>query len=226
MSITEEFSFLMGDEDTTTFEEDSQAYIEEAIRYKSRVSENINRTVQGIKFVSLCQCISIEKTEIMPWEHTVFTLDVNVLKNIDNRKLSDFRVPPFIEEIRSIENKGDQGFGYNQAWRNGLKYIYIPKSVAVIAHNTFAFYRKLNKIEFEKESKLIFIGNYAFGYCESLHSLDFRNCKNLDSIGHNVFEGSSIKTLKISENTSAKELKESNIRSIYRNGFKVDIEGE
>lgn len=199
--VSDEFNFLIADEIEceTTFEDDSKEYVEQANRFLEQAKQYADRTIQGIPASSIAECISICKTDIMPWEHTVFTIDVNKLKNIGNIRLSELKIPAFIEEVQSIGDKAETEFGFNQSHRNYLKTIYIPKSVAVIADNTFAFYKNLENVIFEDESKLIYIGEQAFACCEKLHSIDFRKCKELDSIHCNVFSGTHIETLKLAK---------------------------
>lgn len=198
-NILDEFEFILAEEpeDTTTFIDDSNEFIAEAHAFIKKMQSNTKSTYQGIKGQNIVECISIGKTDIMPWDHVTFTLDIIKLRNIGNNKLEDFVIPPFIEELCSTGDKGILGFGYNNTGHNFLKHITIPSSVVVIAPNTFTFYKRLESIIFEERSKLMYLGDQAFVGCESLHTLNLTSCRYLDKIYSNTFSASGITKLKL-----------------------------
>lgn len=225
--ILEEFSFLVEDETDKTennsnFENDSSNYIYLARRFLDTVKTFPEKTYQGIYVKSYADCISIGKSNIVPWEHVSFTIDVNKLKDLSNNKLETFIIPSFVEEVNSI---GYTEFGFNQSGRNILKYIEIPSSVVVIEPNTFAFYTKLENVKFEKNSKLLYLGSQSFVGCGNLHTLDLRNCIDLDEIKEGTFDGSAITTLKISSNINKMcSLKNTEIKKVYIDDESYKIE--
>lgn len=214
----DEFDFLVEEEveDNSTFEDDSNNYINLAKQFLDSIEAFPNRTYQGIPIKAYADSITIGESSIVPWEHVGFTIDVNKLKDLANHRLEEFILPSFIEELESIGDKAGTEFGFNQSGRNVLRYIEIPKSVIVIAPNTFAFYKKLESVKFEKDSKLIYLGSQAFVGCESLHTLDLRNCIDLDELKEGTFNGSGITTLKINSNIKNMcSLRNTNIKTVY-----------
>lgn len=217
-AVLDEFGFLVEEEieDNSTFEDDSNNYIALAKQFIDSIGNFPDRTYQGIPIQAYADSIHIGKSDIVPWEHVKFTLNVNNLKDLSNHRLEDFIIPSFIEEIESIGDKAGAEFGFNQSGRNVLKYIEIPSSVIVIAPNTFAFYKKLENIVFKENSKLIYLGEQAFVGCESLHTLDLRKCVDLDEIKDGTFDCSGIHTLKISSNIKKIcNLSNTNIKTVY-----------
>lgn len=226
-AILDEFEFLIEDEieDTSTFEDDSNNYINIAKQFLDTISAFPDRTYQGIPIKAYADSITIGESNIVPWEHVGFTIDVNKLKDLSNHRLEEFIIPSFVEEIESIGDKAGTEFGFNQSGRNNLRYIEIPKSIIVIAPNTFAFYKKLESIKFERNSKLIYLGSQAFVGCESLHTLDLRNCTDLDELKESTFDGSGILTLKISSNIKNMcSLRNTNIQTVYLDDEAYSIE--
>lgn len=200
--ILDEFNGLLEEqvEDNSTFEDDSLILVNRANMFLDKLYKSQETSYFGIDKHSYIDCISIGKTERMPWEHVKFTIDVSKLKDLAYNKLEEFIVPAFVEELESIGEDGEDGFGFNQTCRNILKFIEIPSSVVLIAPYTFAFYKKLQTIKFMKDCKLIYLGTQAFAGCESLHTLDLRNCKDLDEICEGAFDLSNITILKINSN--------------------------
>jgi hypothetical protein len=227
-SLIDEFDFAMQDEEEveqTTYEEDSRRFIEEATKFITNAKKNTKITYQGIKSTDFINAISIGKSDIMPWEHVSFTLDVSKLKDVSGNKLDSLTIPSFVEELRSICDKGEIGFGFNQTARNKLRVIEIPSSVVVIAQNTFAMYKKLEEVIFENNCKLMILGNYTFFNCTSLHTLDLRNCEYLSDIPKNVFEQSGIKILKLNSGVqSMYPLENTEISTVYIDDEKYSIE--
>lgn len=217
-AVLDEFDFLVEEEqeDNSTFEDDSNNYIALARQFIDSIDKFPDRTYQGIPIKAYADAICIGESDIVPWEHVGFTIDVNKLKDLSNHKLEEFIIPSFIEELESIGDKAGTEFGFNQSGRNILKYIEIPSSVIVIAPNTFAFYKKLENIKFKENSKLIYLGSQAFVGCESLHTLDLRKCHDLDELKEGTFDGSGIQTLKISSDIRKMcSLSNTNIKTVY-----------
>lgn len=203
MTLQSEFEFLIQEEkeDNLTFEDESNMYIEQANKFIDNISLYPGRTYQGIDLNAIKESIFIGKTDVMPWDHVSFTINVNSLKDINNDRLKELFIPPFVEELESIGNRDGSEFGYNQFGRNKLKKVIIPKSIVYIAPKTFAFYRSLENVEFEQGSRLLSIGTQAFIACNNIRTIDFRNCENLDEIKEGTFEASGLTTLKINSNT-------------------------
>lgn len=223
----DEFEFLVEEEveDTSTFEDDSNNYINLANQFLESIEAFPDRTYQGIPIKAYADSITIGESNIVPWEHVGFTIDVNKLKDLANHRLEEFIIPSFIEELESIGDKAGTEFGFNQSGRNNLRFIEIPKSVIVVAPNTFAFYKKLESIKFEKNSKLIYLGSQAFVGCESLHTLDLRNCIDLDELKEGTFDRSGITTLKISSNIKSMcSLSNTEIKTVYIDNEAYSIE--
>ena len=223
----DEFEFLIEEEieDTSTFEDDSNNYIDLANQFLESIKTFPDRTYQGIPIKAYADSITIGESNIVPWEHVGFTIDVNKLKDLSNNRLEEFIIPSFIEELESIGDKAGTEFGFNQSGRNNLRFIEIPKSVIVIAPNTFAFYKKLESIKFEKNCKLIYLGSQAFVGCESLHTIDLRNCVDLDELKDGTFDVSCITTLKISSNIIKMcSLLNTNIKTVYIDNEAYSIE--
>lgn len=228
-SIIDEFEFIIGDEndaeDSTTFEENSTLLAEKASNFIENANKNPDTTYQGIKISQYLSGLDICESEIVPWKHVKFTINVNDLKDLSNGRLKDFIVPPFVEELAGIGDKVDSEFGFNQYGRNELRYIKIPNSVIVINPKTFAFYKRLETIEFEDDSNLIYLGEYAFACCDNLHTVDLRNCSGLDEIKKGTFDNSGVKTLKISSNIkSVCSLENTSIERVYIDNSKYTID--
>lgn len=226
-AILDEFDFLVEEEqqDNSTFEDDSNNYIALAKQFMDSIDKFPDRTYQGIPIKAYADSIYIGESDIVPWEHVGFTIDVNRLKDLSNHRLEEFIIPSFVEEIESIGDKAGTEFGFNQSGRNVLRYIEIPSSVIVIAPNTFAFYKKLKDIKFKENSKLIYLGSQAFVGCESLHTLDLRGCQDLDELKEGTFDGSDIQTLKISSNIKKMcSLYNTNIKKVYVDDAAYSIE--
>lgn len=225
MNITDEFEFLMEEIEETTYEEDSNSLIEEANNFMEKTSLYPDRTYQGIAVTAIKESLFIKETDIMPWNHVGMTIDINKLKDISGEKLTELYIPTFVEEIESIGDRAGTEFGYNQSHRNNLKFVNIPRNIIVIAPNTFAFYKNLEKVKFEENCKLMYLGKQAFAYCEKLKVLDLRNCIYLDEIKDNTFINSGIEILKIS-NTIQKisPIHNTNINTIFLNNKKFSLE--
>ena len=226
-AVLNEFDFLIEEdvEDNSTFEDDSNKYIEIANKYMESSKLFPDRTYQGIPMSAYINSIYIGESNIVPWNHVGFTMNVNDLKDLSNHRLEEFIVPDFIEELESIGDKAGTEFGFNQSGRNNLKYIEIPTSIIVIAPSTFAFYKKLENIKFKKNCRLIYLGSQTFVGCDSLHTLDLRNCINLDELKDGTFDGSNIQTLKISSNiTKMCDLSKTNIKTVYIDDTAYNIE--
>lgn len=218
LSITDEFEFIMQDEieDTSTFEDDSNDLISIANKFIDNVSVYPDRTYQGISVQSIRDCLYIGETDIMPWKHVGFTIDVSKLKDVSGGRLEELTIPSFIEELESIGTRGGTEFGYNQFGRNNLKKIFIPSSLVVIAPLTFAYYRKLENVTIEKNSKLMVLGSKAFACCENINTLDLRNCEYLDEIHDDTFAKSSLRVLKLNSNINkVGQLLDTSIETIY-----------
>lgn len=217
-SVMDEFEFIAEEivEDNSTFEDDSNELVVKAENFIDSASKYPDKTYQGIPIKQYIQCISIGETEIVSWNHVKWTMNVNKLKDLDDNKLEEFVVPSFVEELDGIGNKEGAEFGFNQSGRNKLRYIYIPENVIVIAPYTFAFYKKLENIEFSDNSKLIYLGAYTFVGCDKLHTVDLRKCKELDEIKDGTFDNSAVKVLKISSNIKKMcSLDKTNIETVY-----------
>lgn len=220
--ILDEFeNMVVEEEDNSTFQDDSLKFVEEAQRFKDNLGTI--KTYQGIPSEYIIDNIKIGETEIMPWKHVSFVLDVNKLQDIGLDKSTEFIIPPFVEELYSI---GNTEFGFNQTSKNALKSISIPKSVAVIDPNTFILYNKLTNINFEENSKLMYIGSQAFACCESLHKVDLSNCVYLDTIPKDAFSGSNISRLKLNSNIKEFEELENvpNLKCIYIGKYKYTVD--
>lgn len=201
-SLVEEFEFLFNEEeyDDKNFMETSKKLVSEVNNFKKKSEMFPKATYQGISVNNICRCLYCKKTEIADWEHVMFFIDLGILKDVNNDRLTELYVPTFVEEIQGSCNKVNTEFGFNQTARNNIEYIKIPKLVTIIAPSTFAFYKKLESIQFEEKSKLIYLGDYAFANCEKLSTLDLSKCEMLDTIKQHTFENSGIKHLKISTN--------------------------
>jgi hypothetical protein len=218
-SIEDEFEFLEQEEievPQTSFVDDSNAMIAEAKEFMRKTKLYPDRTYQGIPVTSISNSLTVGKSDIMTWNHVKFTINVNNLKDISGGKLEELTIPSFVEEIESIGDRDGIEFGYNQAGRNRLRNIILPSNLIVIAPNTFAFYKKLECVSIESNCKLLYLGQQAFACCESLHTLDLRNCEYLDEIPSNCFTNSSIEVLKLNRNVKQiKELKNTNIKEVH-----------
>lgn len=222
-SLIDEFDFLVSEEVEKTYLEESQEYIERAKEFIKNIH---SKTYQGIKSENIISCIKIGQTATMPWEHVSMILDVSKLRTIDGARLEQFDIPNFVEELSSI---GESEVSFNESWRNNLKYIHIPASVAVIANNTFALYNKLSTVDFEDDSRLIQLGDNAFAGCKSLVTLDLRKCEYLDSLAENTFSISNkLTTLKVTDaidKTSLQQaVKNSAIKNVVINNVKYTRE--
>lgn len=221
--IADEFDFLIEEEvesnkseRKTTFEDDSNACVVAAKQFLDNAKASGNRTYQGIPMGAYVDSITLGESDIVPWNHVKFTLDVAKLKNLGNNMLEELIIPTFVEELESIGDKAGTEFGFNQAGRNRLKYIEIPQNVIVIAPSTFAFYKKLETINFKENSKLIYLGSQTFVGCELLHTLDLSNCEDLDEIKNGTFDGSAIQVLKLNSNISKMcNIVNTDIKTVY-----------
>ena len=223
-TLSDEFEFLNENDDTSTYEEDSESLVNEAKSFINKSHKFSNVTYQGISVLSICESITLGNSSIMPWNHVKFTIDVNKLKDLNNDRIIELYIPSFVEELESIGDKAETEFGYNQAYRNNLKEVFIPKNIVVIADNTFAFYKKLEKISFEKDCKLMYLGEQAFACCEKLQMVDLQNCIYLDEIRNNTFANSAVKVLKINSTIqSICSLENTNIETVFIDSDKYDI---
>lgn len=226
--ITSEFEFLESHDKEISIEEESKKLIEYAKQFQENGAKRLNKTFQGLTFSSICKGIDICESNVMPWEHVKFTLNVNELKDINGSKILEFSVPFFVEELESIGDKDGTEFGYNHTTHNNLKSIFITKNVMIISSATFLLYRKLEHVTFEKGSKLVYLGPQSFLGCSSLHKLDLRNCTELETLANNLFEDSAVETLKISSNIqtiSRRTFDNSNVKFVYvdNHRYKIDV---
>lgn len=227
-SIFEEFESLY--EKEYTVEEITDSYILDSKNNIKQAQEmlqiqGINNTYAGIDKSNWKKLLSFEKTETIPWEHVTMTLDVSCLKDINGYKLEELSIPSFVEELESIGDKNNSGFGYNESGRNFLRNISIHNNVIAIADSTFAFYKRLETISFEKDCSLISIGKQAFAYCESLQILDLRNCKYLEEIPDNCFIYSGIEILKLSNKVnSMKPLYNTDIKTVFIDNDRYNVD--
>lgn len=226
--IFEEFESFFEKEYTS--EELTESYILDSRKNIERAQKILdtqekNTTYSGIDKESWRKLLSFEKTSTIPWKHVTMTLDVSCLKDINGYKLEELSIPPFVEELESIGDRNNSGFGYNESGRNFLKNISIHNNLVAISDSTFAFYKRLETISFEKDCSLISIGKQAFAYCESLQVLDLRNCKYLEEIPDNCFIYSGIEILKLnSKVNSMKHLYNTDIKTVFIDNDKYNID--
>lgn len=214
MTLVDEFSELLEEDKDCSSKSDTALYIE---RYNEFCSSNIT-TFSGVHKDSIKQCISIESTQYIPWEHINLILDVSILRDISKPRITEFKIPEFVEEIQCIGDKNHSGFGFNEYGRNHLKSIMISSSVFAIANEAFKLYRKLENVAVQDYSRLTIIGDEAFACCENLKELDLSECDKLRIIGENVFAESNIKVLKINSKTrnfNKNTFIKSNLKSVY-----------
>lgn len=220
IDLLKEFEFLLDDEVDTTYEEDSDALIKDAYKFLN----DTKNTYQGIEIKNIKELISIGKTQSIPWNHVVFTIDVSRLKPISGDYLRDFIVPSFVEELNNIGYNNGTEFGYNQAYRNKLKHIEIPSNIIVMSNNIFTMNFNLEKVSFKPDCKLLKLGNNAFSLCDKLNTLDLRNCVYLDTLDEKVFTDSNIIKLKINSNIQhMNPLENTKIQYIYIDNQKYNI---
>lgn len=213
-SILEEFEFILGEEEDETYKHDSSTFISQA---KLFINNNSIVSYQGIDKEKITELISLDKSDIVPWEHVKLTISVEKLRPITGERLKELIIPSFVEEIGGID---DSIFGHNDTTINHLKYVRIPKNVIVIAPHTFSMYSKLERIIFENNSKLLSLGDYAFACCDNIHTLDLSECKYLEEIKGNVFKHSNIKNLKLNSNLKHIDtLENTNIEKIIIDGI-------
>ena len=81
--VTNEFDFIMEDEDTSTYIDDSDELINQAKDFIDKALKFSDRTYQGISVTDISELIFIGETDVMPWNHVSFTLDVNKLKDVN-----------------------------------------------------------------------------------------------------------------------------------------------
>lgn len=190
--LISEFEFIIGDESETEYNHDSHKCVNRAIKFLENKA-----SYQGIDKDKFKDLICIGESDTIPWNHVKLTLSVDKLRLITGERLKEFIIPSFVEEI---EGTNDSIFGHNDTTINIVKYLYIPKSTIMIAPHAFSMYTKLEKVEFEEDSELLSLGDYAFACCDKLHTLDLTNCKYLDDIKENTFKNSDLKVLKINSN--------------------------
>lgn len=202
--IIDEFEpFLEDDEPIEAdFESNSKHLIEQAKNIRAL------ETIYGINALTVYKQLTFGKTSYIPWDHVTLYMDTNKLLDINGELITELRIFNFVEEV-AIGSNTDIGFGFNNSYRNRLKVITIPENVIVLDNKIFAFYKNLKSITFESNSKLLRLGNEAFAYCENLHTLDLRNCTELDELPDNFIEYSGVSVLKLS----------SNLKRVSRNAF-------
>lgn len=226
-AIVDEFEFLEPEEKETSIEEDSKRLVNYARYFIEKSNKFPNESVQGISVTNISKGITICESNIMPWEHVKFTLNVDELRDLNRDKLVDFSVPFFIEELESIGDRAGTEFGYNQTCHNNLRSVSIHKNVMIINSGTFLLYRKLENIIFEKDSKLLYLGPQAFVGCKSLHKIDLRNCTELETLANNLFTDSAVEVVKLNSNIqtiSRRAFENSNVKTVYINEHKYKIE--
>lgn len=221
--LSDEFEHFL---DTTDY---SKTYIDESnelIEKAETFIKTSDSTNQGIEMKKIKKSLSFEETNLMPWKHVSITIDVSRLKPISNTKLTSFSIYDFIEEVIGICDNGDTEFGYNQSIRNNLEYLKVSSNVCVINPSAFAFYKKLERVIFEENSKLIYIGENTFACCEKLKELDLRNCKYLDDIPENLIAKSGVRVLKLNRNIKhvPNQWNTSELKYIYIDDDKYSIE--
>lgn len=200
-SIVDEFKDLMQPEDNTLPEVVSKEYVDKATDIINKSNGRFcNKTYQGIKVINFVKCLSIDKCDAMPWDHVIFTIDTECLRDVSNDRAKSLTIPDFVEEIgrKSLEDRPE--YYFEQITQNCLVSVTIPKSVLIIDSKAFALYSKLELVTFEKDSKLIFIGDYAFAGCKSFKTLDIRNCLETDIFSFSALYESEVTTLKMSSN--------------------------
>jgi len=225
--IVNEFEFLESKEKETSIEEESQKLVDYAKQFIDKSNQFPNKSFQGIPVANICKCIDICESSIMPWNHIRFTIDVESLKDLSGNRLIDFSIPFFVEELEGLGNKAEAESGYNQTVHNGIKSISIHKNIMIINSETFALYRKLENIIFEKDSKLLYLGPQTFVGCKSLHKVDLRNCTELETLANNLFTDSAVETVKLNSNIqtiSRKAFDGSLVKHIYINNHKYKTE--
>lgn len=214
MTLVDEFEDLLEEDKNCNSEKDTALYIKQ---YKEFCNSEVY-TFSGVHRDSIKQCISIESTQYIPWEHINLILDVSILRDISKPRITEFKVPEFVEEIQCIGDKNHSGFGFNEYGRNHLKSIMISSSVFAIANEAFKLYRKLENIAIQDCSRLTIIGDEAFAYCENLKEIDLSKCDKLRTIGESIFAESNVKVLKINSKTrnfNRNTFIKSNLKSIY-----------
>lgn len=191
-SIVDEFKDLIVETEEESLEATSLRLITER-KNETRLN---NSTYNGISLDKINDLITDTETAMMPWKHLTFTLDVSKLADVSGGALKQFVIPSYIEEITSV---GDTGsiFGFNETGQNYLKEIIINKNALVIDNSAFALYTRLEKVVFEKDSRLSLVGNRAFAGCDKLKTLDFRNCRDLGSIPSDICKCSGVTTIKL-----------------------------
>lgn len=197
--LLDEFSFLSFEESDKTIDNVSKQNVEQVSNFIKLSNKFPDRTYQGMLVKNIADCMSIESTDAMNWEHTVFTLDFELLRGIGATKLKEFTIPPCIEEVRTIDINSDQ-FIFNQSIKNNIKRLSIPKSVLLIHNNTFSYFKNLETIKFEEGSRLLAIGSKAFACCEKLKTLDLRTCKELQDLPSKMLHNSSLEYLYLNGN--------------------------
>lgn len=190
--IMDEFKDLIVETEDESLEAASLRLITER---KNEIRLN-KSTYNGISLDKVNSLITDTETAVMPWKHLTFTLDVSKLTDVSGGALKQFVIPSYIEEITSA---GDTGsiFGFNETGQNYLKEIVINKNALVIDNSAFALYTRLERVVFEKDSRLGLIGNRAFAGCDRLKTLDFRNCRDLELIPSDICKYSGLTTIKL-----------------------------
>lgn len=196
MSLSDDFADLLEENQEENLEEASKIYISE---YNKFCKSNM-QTYSGVYKDSIQQCITLDKTDVIPWEHISIVIDISKIRDISKPRITEFKVPEFIEEIQCLGDS-NSGFGFNEYDRNHLKSIMIPSSVYCISKEAFKLYRKLESVHFQDDSRLNIVQDEAFAYCENITDLDLYKCSKLKTLGKNVFVESNIKVLKLNSRT-------------------------
>lgn len=196
--LLDEFQSLIGEDEEINTGNNRESLIKS---YHSFIGSS-KESYCGVSMDALRKSMYLCSTEYIPQEHVMMTLDMGSIKDISGRKLTVFEIPAFVEELKSIENENNSGFGFNEFGRNSLEIIEIPKNISIIHDNTFAMYRKLHKITFKNDSTLEFLGNSTFAGCDSLEEVNLAKCSKLKTLGKKMFYYSGVKVLRINPNTT------------------------
>lgn len=193
MTLLEEFEGLLEEEHEENLVESSEHYMK---LYKD-FCNNEATTFSGVYKSSIIQCIHVGETVTIPRMHVTMTIDISKIRDISKPRITEFKIPEFVEEIQCVGDENHSGFGFNEYGRNHLKSVIIPSSVYTIADKTFKMYRKLESVIFQDDSRLRVLGDEAFACCENLKDLDISMCHKITTLGKYIFTGSSVKTLRI-----------------------------
>lgn len=195
------------DEDDFYYEEEVEESIDE-LQQESKINidrySNIiahNNSINGLDVQSIVKCITIDKSQILNWDHVIFTIDLTKLSSIDGEQIQSLVIPNFVEEVQGVL---DSELGYNQSIINLVKEVYIPRSVVVLGECALAMYRHLETIEVDRNSNLRVIEQYAISY-DKLKEVNISECKKLYCISDTAFYKSKINSLIINDKIQLKD---------------------